>query len=311
MTFWKKQRKVVLFIFGMIAFAVTAQANDRLQVVTSWSILEDVVKNIGGAQLDVQALAPRGVDLHSFKMTPGDQVKLRQAHWIVWLGTDLEIWLEPSLKQISPEKQLHLASHLEDLLPIGVPQDAHNHTSKHHRNDLHIWQSVPMMIQVSELIAQKLAQQDPQHAGDYQQNAAQYIEKLRQLQAWILQELSFIPAPQRILVTNHRAFEYFGRAYGFQTWAIRGYDHHVKPTPKTLQKFVQQLAQQGVKVLFSEAEGNQSLLNQVAKEAKIHTQEKLLADNLAPLGQPGSTYENFMKTNVQNMAHAFKTALGK
>ena len=336
--FWKKQLQMVFLLLGVVSFAFVVQANGRLQVVASWSILEDVVQNVGGEQVQVQVLAPRGSDLHSYKMTPSDQVELREADLVVWLGGELEIWLASSLDQIAKDKQLRVASHLENLLPIAGEEDSHaeheeegdhdehaqheeeeheehaehddHHGHSEHHEDLHVWHSVPMMIEVSKVIAKALAAQDPTRASDYEENVSRYIEKLQQLDTQIRQELSFLQEPQRILVTDHRAFEYFGRAYDFQTWSVQGYDHHDKPSAKRLESLVKRLEENKVKVVFSEEEGSRSLLQQIAKAAKIQTEGELLADNLAPVGKPGSTYESFMQTNVKNIAQSFQKALG-
>lgn len=324
---WQRILGIFLIFLGFPYFLTPAQESPPLQVVTSWSILEDVVKNVGKDRVQVQSLAPRGVDLHDIQLTPSDQIRLREADWVIWLGLDLEVWLVPSLRKIAEEKQLQIGVHLTDLLPTdsdhshGPHDDEHDkdHDDEHNEDhdeahsdqmyNPHIWHSVPMMMQVSELIAAGLSKQDPNHAQFYRQNAENYRQKLQQLDTWIHQQLRFIPESQRILVTSHEAFEYLGKTYGFQTWSPHGLSHHDQPTPKELQEIIVGMKEKKVSVLFTEVGANPAMLNQIAKEIQIAARGSLIPDNLAPLTQEGDTYESFMRFNVRNIAQAFKTYL--
>ncbi len=316
---WRRIPAVFFIFLGITNFSVSAQTSEPLTVLTSWSILEDVVQNVGKSHVQVRSLAPRGIDLHDFKLTPGDQIRLRKADWLVWLGLNLEPWLAPSLQRIAQEKQLQVGAHLTNLLAIhaGSKRRDVNHKEKDAdhdssgRVDPHIWHDIRMMIQVSQIVAEGLAKQDPKHASMYRQNAADYIQKLKKLDQWVHQELAFIPPSQRLLVTSHQAFEYFGRAYHFQTLAPRGLNTANQPSPKLLERIMTTLQEKQVKVIFQEAHINASLLKQIANETNIVIKKELLTGNLAKQGQAGATYHGFIKSNVSRIAEAFKSYLSE
>ncbi|MBF0278581.1 MAG: zinc ABC transporter substrate-binding protein [SAR324 cluster bacterium] len=294
-----------------------AQPKKQLTVLSSWSILEDVVKQVGGTHIRVISLAPRGIDLHHFKLTPSDHIRIINADWIVWLGLNLEPWLQSSLKGIPKEKHLQLGKQLANLLlieernrepglkDIDKPSE-HDHEGK---IDPHIWHDVEMIIQVCQLIADGLSKKDPEHAVVFQKNADLYIEKLKSLHQWVHQELSFIPASHRLFVTSHQAFEYFGRAYDFETISPRGLNSSNQASPRVLQQIITKLREREVKVIFQEAHVNPALLKQIARGTDIVIQEELLTGNLARFGEKGATYEGFIRSNVQQIANAFKSYL--
>ncbi len=306
----------LLFCFGSVA--LLAKDNQPLKVVTSWSILEDVTKNIGQEHIRVTSLAPRGIDLHDIKLTPKDQIRLRSAHLVIWLGLNLENWLTSSLKTVANEKQLEVGKHLSQLLPLyrtvanqpAVPQpNAPLHREEHTTAvNPHIWHDVQMIIRVSEIIADYLSTHDPAHATHYEENAEHYVQQLKSLHEWIHQKLSFIPKEQRLLVTGHNAFQYFGKAYGFQTLSPRGLTTHDQPSPWVLRHIIATLRQKKVRVLFIESGSRSSLLSRIGQEADIVIKAELISGNLDVLGQAGDTYIGLMQKNVKTIAGAFQDA---
>ncbi len=320
---WKRSATILVIFLAFVGWAEAAP----LKVIASWSILEDVIRNVGKIQVEAHALAPRGIELHDIELTMGDQVRMSEADLLVWLGLPLETWLHPYLQRIADDKQLQLGKHLQQLLP-GIKED-HEEQEDHpdemetiedHEEeedqqtaatngdmDLHVWHDVSMMIQVTDLIAQELARRDPQHVAYYRGNALEYTEILQRLDAWIHEQLAFIPQSRRLLVTSHLAFEYFGRAYHFRTLAPHGIGGEDQLGPRMLQKIIAEIKKEEARVIFPEEHVN-PLLAQIAREAEITIQESLNTGNLTSPGTPAGTYVGFMKENIRVLSQAFRKA---
>ena len=320
---WKGSATILVIFLAFVGWAEAAP----LKVIASWSILEDVVRNVGKEQVEAHALASRGIDLHDIELTTGDQIRLREADLIIWLGLPLETWLYPYLQRIVDDKQLQLGKHLQQLLP-GIKED-HEEEEDHPKEmetiedheeeedqqtaatngdmDLHVWHDVSMMIQLTDLIAQELARRDPQHSAYYRENAKEYTEILQRLDAWIHEQLAFIPQSRRILVTSHLAFEYFGKAYHFRTLAPHGIGGEDQLGPRMLEKIIAEIKKEEVRVIFPEEHVN-PLMAQIAREAEITIQESLNPGNLTSPGTPAGTYAGFMKENIRVLSQAFRKA---
>lgn len=296
----RKQITLLLLLGWTLLISGTVHASEKLEVVTSWSILEDVVSHIGGAEVQVSSVAPRGVELHEIRLSPKDQIRLRKADLVISLGLKLETWLDPSLKRIEADKHLELGPSLTNLVQLGT------NTGSAALSDPHIWHDVKMMVQVAQLVEKRLSQQMPEHSETFASNLKKYNEELMQLDAWVQQELKFIAKENRHFVTDHQAFEYFGRAYGFKTMAPRGLNSHDQPSPRFLQKMIQRLKKQNVRVLFMEQGGNATLLKRISEEAGMRLQDELMVENLAPVGKTGDTYQGFIRYNIETISTAFK-----
>ena len=320
---WKRSATILVIFLAFVGWAEAAP----LKVIASWSILEDIVRNVGKIQVEAHALASRGIDLHDIELTMRDQIRMSEADLLVWFGLPLETWLHPYLKRIADDKQLQLGKHLQQLLP-GIKEDHEGEedhsnemeTIEEHEEeedqqtdatngdmDLHVWHDVSMMIQVTDLIAQELARRDPQHVAYYRGNALEYTEILQRLDAWIHEQLAFIPQSRRLLVTSHLAFEYFGRAYHFRTLAPHGIGGEDQLGPRMLEKIIAEIKKEEVRVIFPE-EHVSPLLAQIAREAEITIQESLNPGNLTSPGTPAGTYVGFMKENIRVLSQAFRKA---
>ncbi|MBF0289285.1 MAG: zinc ABC transporter substrate-binding protein [SAR324 cluster bacterium] len=315
-----KKAGVLLLFWWISGFLISAEASKPLEIVTSWSILEDVANNVGKENIRVTSLAPRGIDLHDIKLTPGDQIRLRKSHLVIWLGLNLENWLLPSLKNVPKEKQLEIGKHLSGLLPLYSSSDdkqkrqqANDHLHEAHEHpgafDPHIWHDVKMIIQVSEIIAHHLSIHDPKHAPGYKQNAQHYILQLKKLNGQIHEQLSFIPKEHRLLVTGHDAFRYFGEAYDFQTLAPRGLSTHDQPSPWVMRHIISTLREKKIRVLFIESGNTSSLLGRIGQEADIEIKAELMSSNLNAFGETGDSYIGFMQKNIDTITEVFQSAL--
>jgi ABC-type Zn uptake system ZnuABC Zn-binding protein ZnuA len=304
----------------------TAQAPDgRLPVVATFSVLGDLVRNIGGEHVSVTVLAGPGVDTHTFEPTAADGVALANARLIFENGLDFETWLDDVYQAAGSkatrivvsdgiaviegehaEEQEEGEDRSEDEAGAEADHEAGDEHG-HGEYDPHVWHSAANAIVMARNIGEALAAADPENATSYQDNAEAYTTELETLDAWITAQVSTLPAKQRKLVTTHDTFAYFAEQYGFEVIGtlLPTSTEGASPSAQELAALVEAVRAAGVPAVFAETVSNNSLLEQVSTEAGVAV-VTLYTDALGPEGSPGGTYLDMMRANV----NAIVTALG-
>ncbi|MFN3940949.1 MAG: metal ABC transporter solute-binding protein, Zn/Mn family, partial [Chitinophagales bacterium] len=200
---------------GLIALIGTSCAekekaeNEKLTIVTTTGMIADAVKNITGDKADVIALMGPGVDPHLYKASQGDIEKLRSADIVFYNGLHLEGKMQEIFASLAKEKPVFAVSdgiNKERLLKLHTEGDKILY-------DPHIWFDVGLWQEATHFMLQQLIQTDGANAESYIASGTAYLDSLNQLQAYVMYTLQTIPPTNRILITSHDAFEYFGRAY--------------------------------------------------------------------------------------------------
>jgi zinc/manganese transport system substrate-binding protein len=276
----------------------------RPKVVATFSVLADLVKQVGGENVEVVALLGPNQDVHVFEPTPADSQTLRTAALVVSNGLELETWLDDLYASSgSTAPRLEAASGL-DLIEADEDHDEQGHEEGHqHGNfDPHVWQDPTQVARMVERLRDALAELDPSHAADYQANASRYLGELQTLDAWAAQELARVPAERRKLVTTHEAFGYFARHYDFELIGavLPVTTEAADPSVGEIAELVSKIKAAGVPTIFGENATNQRLIEQVARAAGVRV--AVLYDVLGPAGGPASTYLDMMRYNVKTIA---------
>ncbi|MCW9037023.1 zinc ABC transporter substrate-binding protein, partial [Altibacter sp.] len=212
-----KRVLLLLLIIGFFGCKETKQSSDKLNIVTTTTMITDLVKNIGGDAVNVQGLMGAGVDPHLYKASEGDVSKLYNADIIFYNGLHLEGKLVEVFEKMETQNktQVALAEYLDKKTLIGSEYFASNF-------DPHVWFDIQYYIQFAEKVAETLSEADSEHAETFQKNKENYITKLKELEAEIKSTIESLPRQQRILVTAHDAFNYFGKAYDFEVVGLQG-----------------------------------------------------------------------------------------
>jgi len=303
----KKQLLAVVAVIGLITgvagFLHQRQtrpvpqpaANGQLQVVTTNSILEDMVKQVGGRHVAVYSIVKRGTDPHEYEPRPADIAATAEAKVIFHNGLNLETggngWFNDLITTTHKRKNLEVFAVSRTVTPKRLTTNADE-------VDPHAWLDLANGIKYVQEITRVLKRRDPQHAVAYQTNAEAYTRKLRQLHTQSQAKFKTLPANQRVLVTSEGAFKYFAAAYQVTPAYIWEINTEAQGTPAQMRAVIKTIRASQVQRLFVEASVAPKSMQKVAQETGLKIQAKLLTDSLAPAGQPGSTYYEMMQWNL-------------
>lgn len=274
-----------------------SQPNNRLEVVATFSVLGDLVQNVGRDQIDLHLLVGPGRDTHTFEPSPADNRLLAGASLVFENGLGFEPWLDDLYTSSgSQARRVAVTSRVE---PLTAEAEAEG--SREQGNfDPHVWHSVANVIGEVEVIRDALAQADPANAAVYQSNAQSYVAQLKELEAWIFDQVENVPPDSRKLLTTHDTFGYFARRYGFEILGslLPSTTEGASPSAQEMAALVETVRAAGVPAVFAENVSSNVLLGQVADEAGVEVVASLYTDALGPAGSEGGTYLGMMRYNV-------------
>lgn len=338
------RRRAMLAVAGLCLSTVlgTVQAAEPLKVVASFSILGDIVREVGGADISLTTLVGPDGDAHGYEPTPGDAKKLADARVLFVNGLDFETWL-PKLtrasgfsgqtvtasKGVTPRKfaghggghdheaehdhdhkEGHDHKHGQDHKHGHDDDDDHDHKPGHHHHhgdaDPHAWQSLANGVIYARNVADALAAADPAHAQAYRQRADAYVKKLQALDASVRKTFDAIGADRRKVVTSHDAFGYFGDAYGVTFIAAMGVSTDAEPSAREVAAIIEQVRREKVPAVFVENISSPKLVQQIARETGAKVGGTLYSDALSKPGQPGATYLEMFEWNARQLAAALQ-----
>jgi manganese/iron transport system substrate-binding protein len=281
-----------------------AQIESHLLVVTSNTVLADLVANVGGDTVQVRALAPRGADPHTFQPTPDSIKTLSQARVVFFNGAGLEEWWDKTIRSVK-KPEVPVIELSKGLATISMPGHSHGGHSHAEGQDPHLWLDPNFVKAYVDKIRDGLSQVDPTNAGAYAERAQAYKAKLDELDGWIRAEVEKIPATRRKIVTFHNAFQYFANRYGL---AVKGFvvvSPGKEPSAKALAELTRRIKQEQIPAVFAEADFNPKMLEALAKDAGVKVVTNLYDGSLSS-GPPADTYINMMRHNVTQMVNALR-----
>lgn len=283
-----------------------AGAAGPLSVVASFSILGDLVKQVGGPLVAVDLLVGPNSDMHAFQPSPADSRKLADAKLVVINGLGLEGWAERMTKASGYTGPIVVAS--KGLKPMAKPDDGHDHGHGHDhgRDDPHAWQSVANVKLYVANIRDGLSAADPANTATYQKNADTYLAKLDQLDRDIRSAFEGIPQDNRRVITAHQAFRYFGVAYGIDFRGAKGVSEEAEPSARDIADLIKLIKKEKVRALFVENISNRRLLDRIAKETDAKVGGTLYSDALSDAAGPAPTYIEMMRANANAIATALR-----
>ena len=270
----------------------TLAAETPVRVVVSFSILDDIVHEVGGRDVAVTSLIGRDANEHVFEPRPEQVRLLTQARLFVVNGLGLEGWL-PRLVQ-SAQYRGPLVVATEGIVPITVTEADETAPTP----DPHAWQDVRNGVIYAENIARTLAAADPGHAAAYQQRFTHYRAELEALDHSVREKLVAIPPEKRRVITSHDAFAYYGRAYGVAFLAPEGVNTESEPSAKTVAGLIRQIRRDGIKALFLENISDPRLMREIARETGATLGPPLYSDALSGPQGPAPTYIRMIEYNT-------------
>ena len=263
-----------------------------MRVVVSFSILEDIVREVGGGDVAVTSLIGRDANEHVFEPSP-DQVRLlTQAQLFVVNGLGLEGWLTRLIQSARYRGPVVVAA--EGITPITTTEAGKAIPSP----DPHAWQDARNGIVYAENIVRALAGTDPGRAGAYRERLGYYRAELEALDRQVRDRLKSIPAEKRRVITTHDAFSYYGRAYGITFMAPEGLNTESEPSAKTVAALIRQIRREGIKALFLENISDPRLMEEIARETGAGLGPPLYSDALSAPDGAAPTYIRMIEHNT-------------
>lgn len=296
---------------GALSFGLPGHAQTTatpVKAVASFSILGDLVRQVGGERVQVDVLVGPGADAHVFQPSPSHAKQVAQAQVVFANGLGFEGWMQRLLKTAGYKGQAVVVS--QGIQPIQAEEDGHDHKAEKHGHhdhgeaDPHAWQSVPNVITYVAHIAKGLCAADAAGCDSYRKNAAAYTGQLQALDTEIRAAWAAIPAAQRKLITSHDAFGYYAQSYGVQFLAPQGVSTNSEASARGVAQLVRQIKKEKIKALFVESISDPRLIEQIGRETGVKPAGALFSDSLSDASGPASTYVALMRANTQTMTRA-------
>ncbi|MCZ2328422.1 metal ABC transporter solute-binding protein, Zn/Mn family [Bartonella sp. F02] len=290
-----------LILLNALLFPFSAIAHKDIKVVASFSILADLVKNVGKDRVSITTFVGSDENTHIYEPTPRDAQALKNAHIIFINGLHLEDFIH---RLITATNTKALLVETSANIPLLKKQD--HQIGHHHKNntDPHAWHTIPNVKIYIKNITTSLCKIDPESCGVYNTNANAYIQKLDALHKTITTQIAAIPKDKRIIITSHDAFDYFAHEYGFTILAPEGVSTEIEATAANVAKLIQQIKTNNASALFVENISNPRLIEQIAKETGLKISGTLYSDALSKENGPAATYLDMMQHNVTTIINA-------
>lgn len=300
----KKTVFLLVFVMFLTACKNKSQSNGKLNVVSTTTIITDLVRNIGGDRINISGLMGSGVDPHLYKASEGDVSKLVNADIIFFNGLHLEGKLVEVFEQMKSKSPIALGEVLDKNALIGSDYFASNY-------DPHVWFNIEYFKLFAEKVTQVLVEKDPENRDYYKVNKEVYFKKLEQLKAEVLELVETLPFEKRILVTAHDAFNYFGDAFNFNVVGLQGLSTATEAGVQDVQKLAAFIIENKIKAIFVETSVPRRTIEalQAAVKSKGHDViigGTLFSDALGNAGTIEGTYIGMFQYNVKTIVEALK-----
>jgi manganese/zinc/iron transport system substrate-binding protein len=301
-----KKLSITLAIIAVFGCKETTEKSDKLNIVTTTSMITDLVQNIGGDLVEINGLMGAGVDPHLYKASEGDVSKLYNADIIFYNGLHLEGKLVEVFEKMenTSKVQVPLAEALDKSTLIGSDYFASNY-------DPHVWFDIEYFKVFARRVSEVLSENDPQHIGNYVKNLNIYLQKLDRLQDEVVAKIATLPREKRILVTAHDAFNYFGKAYDFQVVGLQGLSTATEAGVQDVQRLSEFIIENNVKAIFVESSVPRRTIEALEQAVKSKGHDVKIGGSLYSdaLGNPDTeegTYLGMFKYNVNTIVNELK-----
>ena len=298
----------------MLGLLVSPLALAKVPVTATFSILGDLVQQVGGDQVSVSTLVGPNGDAHVYQPTPQDIRTLAQSKLLVSNGLSFEGWLE-RLDTASGFKGVKVVAS-QGIQPHQMAEEeghehaAHEHEAEGHHHhgslDPHAWNDPANVLLYVDNIARGLSQVDPEHASLYQQNAARYKAQLQKLDADYRARFAKLPAERRRAITSHDAFGYLAQAYHLTLIGAQGLSTEAEPSAAMIAGLIRQIRDEKIPALFIENISNPNLIQQIERETDARVGGELYSDALSPAGGEAATYLALLEHNLNTLLAALE-----
>jgi manganese/zinc/iron transport system substrate-binding protein len=301
-----KKIMCLLTVLVLISCGDKKEENGKLKVVTTTTMITDLVENIGGDLIEINGLMGSGIDPHLYKASQGDFRKLDLADVIFYNGLHLEGKLVEVFEKMNEQAKTTIAisDGVAENTLIGSEYFASNY-------DPHIWFDLAYWNDISVYVTKRLSELDPENAAAFEVNRDVYLKKLKELKIDLDKKIEELPKEKRILVTAHDAFNYYGRTFDFEVVGLQGISTATEAGVKDVQRITEFIIENKIKAIFIESSVPRRTVE--ALQAAVNAQNhdviiggELFSDALGSAGTAEGTYIGMYKHNVNTIVNALK-----
>ena len=287
-------RLALAAILAQTLSMTAASAEEKFKVVTTFTVIADMAKNVAGDAAIVESITKPGAEIHNYQPTPGDIQRAQGAKLILWNGLNLELWFEKFFGNLQDVPSATVSDGVE---PIGIADGPYSG-----RPNPHAWMSPTSAMIYVDNIRDAFARHDPANAEVYRANAEAYKAKITAAIDHIRAELAALPPERRWLVTSEGAFSYLARDFGLNELYLWPINADSQGTPKQVRKVIDAVREHGIAVVFSESTVSSKPAEQVARETGARYGGVLYVDSLSEEGGPVPTYLDLLRVTAETIA---------
>ena len=280
--------------------AITSNKREKLQMVSSFTIISDIIRQVGGDRVEVHNLAPTGTDPHEYEPLPEDIKAATDADILVKNGLNLEGgdhgWFAKLIRTVGQEKD-----HIFQLTDGVEPMYLTGKDGREEEINPHAFLSPVVGIKMGKNARDALIEADPDHEKEYFKNAESYLKLLNSLEEEYRTKIAEIPEENRVLVTSERAFQYLAAEYGLKEGYIWAIDTEDNGTPKQLKSLLSFLEEHKVPALFLETNVDKRPMQTVSRESGIEIYGPIYSDEIGEPGAEIDTYEKYLRYNIKQI----------
>ncbi len=269
-------------------------AQERLKVVTTFTVIADIARNVAGDVADVESITKPNAEIHNYQPTPGDILRAQGAKLVLWNGLNLEQWFERFFRNLRGVESAIVSDGIE---PLGIAEGPYEG-----KPNPHAWMSPTDVKLYVVNIAKAFAKADPANAATYEANAKAYMAAIDAVAGPIRQRLDAIPAERRWLVTSEGAFSYLARDFGLRELYLWPINADAQGTPQQVRKVIDAVRAHNIPAIFSESTVSSDPAEQVARETGAKYGGVLYVDSLSDAGGPVPTYLDLLRVTTETIA---------
>ena len=286
--------KAVFLSLMLSSFAGNALADDKFKVVTTFTVIADMARNVAGDAAIVESITKPGAEIHGYQPTPRDIIKAQGADLILWNGMNLELWFEQFFRNLKDVPGITLSDRVE---PMGIAEGPY--TGK---PNPHAWMSLESAIIYVDNIRDGLVKYDPENAEIYKANAETYKAEITAAVAPLKEKILTIPAEDRWLVSSEGAFSYLARDFDMKELYLWPINADQQGTPQQVRKVIDTVRKNDIKVVFSESTVSDAPARQITRETGATYGGVLYVDSLSEPDGEVLTYIDLLRITAQTIA---------
>src|SRR5688572_11268834 len=281
----------------------SAEEDGRLRVVATIGMISDIAERIGGERVHVEGLMGPGVDPHLYKASAGDVRRLARADLVLYNGLHLEAAMGEVLEEMGKRKLTVAVTDSIDRSRLTAPPEFKGNY------DPHVWFDVTLWMDAARAIRAALQRADPAHAAEYAQRGDEVLRDMANLDAWVRARAAELPQEKRVLITAHDAFNYFGRAYGFEVKGLQGISTASEAGTGDVQRLSEEIARRRIPAVFVETSIPRRTIEAVQAAVRsrgfsVEIGGALHSDALGSTGTPEGNYIGMVRHNVNTIVGA-------